>query len=499
MKKLLALFLVIVLMLSFSLGVSAAENSETTYENYYAGDYRFEQEWLDKYADLIFSEYETHRVYGYRELYTNEEEGWTLIEASNLCNLPWEVSFVLDDLLFYPLHDAPPFKTGYAVYEDGEFKDITEIDLDNYSGIKDELVKCEEVTRIDDTYYDDVQKSAFEDYLNNKGYGPSYEGEQWYVYSPSLYKYYSESNETITPDWILGFGMLNMLGPSFCYCVFGDYCVRNNNYLTPYEFGIHIYKPAERKFYTLEEAWEQDFENIEKAFTDYLCPTGFASYIGDADGDGELSILDATEIQLVMANKTEFSKNDTIGAMHCYGEELEYISDMDRDGERTILDATAIQLKIAQLDAPKEYDTTLVYERLGEYVDMPQNAKDVSFETKLSQRSYRYDFEYRDYGAIVKTKEQLDELLPKFDTNIDEEFFEDDFLVASNITVYSAQEVAEITKLSVVGDTLYIAYKIYSNSTVAEPITPPYINLLAVDKDDVAGVKNIEWVNSWLI
>ncbi|MBQ7966253.1 MAG: dockerin type I repeat-containing protein, partial [Ruminococcus sp.] len=58
--------------------------------------------------------------------------------------------------------------------------------------------------------------------------------------------------------------------------------------------------------------------------------------LGDVDGDEEVSIMDATEIQMVLAQiKPEF--------------EDKTIADFDGDGEVSILDATAIQLKLAQI------------------------------------------------------------------------------------------------------------------------------------------------------
>ncbi len=59
--------------------------------------------------------------------------------------------------------------------------------------------------------------------------------------------------------------------------------------------------------------------------------------IGDVDGDGEISILDATEIQMVLAQLKPSFKDISI-------------ADFDSDGEVSILDATAIQLELAKLE-----------------------------------------------------------------------------------------------------------------------------------------------------
>ena len=60
--------------------------------------------------------------------------------------------------------------------------------------------------------------------------------------------------------------------------------------------------------------------------------------LGDADGDGEVTILDATHIQRHLAGISLF--NDL----------QEAVADDDRDGEVTILDATSIQRMLAGLD-----------------------------------------------------------------------------------------------------------------------------------------------------
>lgn len=59
---------------------------------------------------------------------------------------------------------------------------------------------------------------------------------------------------------------------------------------------------------------------------------------GDADKDDDLSVLDATMIQLHLASLKAESKIDL------------RLADFDRDGEISVLDATAIQLKLAGLE-----------------------------------------------------------------------------------------------------------------------------------------------------
>lgn len=61
--------------------------------------------------------------------------------------------------------------------------------------------------------------------------------------------------------------------------------------------------------------------------------------LGDADADGVLSVLDATEIQMVLALLKDW-KNES----------LALAADFDRDGQASVMDATAIQFKLAELE-----------------------------------------------------------------------------------------------------------------------------------------------------
>ncbi|MBQ8057451.1 MAG: dockerin type I repeat-containing protein [Ruminococcus sp.] len=59
--------------------------------------------------------------------------------------------------------------------------------------------------------------------------------------------------------------------------------------------------------------------------------------LGDVDGDGEMSIMDATELQLLIAGIKEWT------------DAAKAVADVDGDGDISILDATEIQLLIAGL------------------------------------------------------------------------------------------------------------------------------------------------------
>lgn len=92
-------------------------------------------------------------------------------------------------------------------------------------------------------------------------------------------------------------------------------------------FTIYGYKNSAAEKYALEN----DFEFIE------LAPPAPDYEFGDIDRDGNLSILDATAIQLYIARLFDFD------------EEQKLIADFTQEGSVDVMDATGIQLKLAGL------------------------------------------------------------------------------------------------------------------------------------------------------
>ncbi len=163
--------------------------------------------------------------------------------------------------------------------------------------------------------------------------------EAGYLYK-EIYEYYSEkpsSPDEATPDYVLVFAAHPYCGPMLNPQRIGEYVVFANNVYSPYSLGYHIYVPAEDKIYTLAQAYEAKIEGIDKAFTDSGIEAGPA---GDADGDGRITVKDATYIQKLIAKLIPVS-----------GDYAEYVfsdkvCDYNQDGKVTISDATCLQ-KIA--------------------------------------------------------------------------------------------------------------------------------------------------------
>ena len=117
-----------------------------------------------------------------------------------------------------------------------------------------------------------------------------------------------------------------------------EYCETTN---LLFESGLSIF--AGRSYYDCQD---DDFYSLEDIATtnpeiiDMIIDKQFTQrvgYIGDVDKDGEISVIDATEIQRHIARLNVLS--------------VEQIADVDRDGGTTVFDATAIQMKLAKIEA----------------------------------------------------------------------------------------------------------------------------------------------------
>ena len=106
----------------------------------------------------------------------------------------------------------------------------------------------------------------------------------------------------------------------------------------PFEFAFGIYDAEQDRYYDLTEIDFDDYDGLYAVWKNLTLTTPYGRiyedspyFDGDADGDGLVSILDATRIQRRLANLC--SKYEIV----------ETSADVDRDGSVTILDATRIQ------------------------------------------------------------------------------------------------------------------------------------------------------------
>lgn len=188
-------------------------------------------------------------------------------------------------------------------------------------------------------FYEDIEEPRYIDRLSwNIGE---------YIYY-NKYDHYGDT-EDATPDYVLAFSGENVCSPAYSAGGFGDkYLLQEYNIYYPYTLGYHIITTEDMKVYTLREAWDAQIEGIEDVFEDF----GLGEKRGDSDGDGEITIKDATLVQKCIAKLEKFTEYEYVSgfAEKGQGEDGMFhdrISDMNRDGEVDIKDATAIQKYIA--------------------------------------------------------------------------------------------------------------------------------------------------------
>lgn len=364
---------------------------------------------------------------------------------------------------------------------------------------------------------DYLYEQQYVDYLIANGMDTDrYYFSAWYTYQ-EVYYYYEENNVTDTPDWVLAFSHTPIFSEAFCYGIFGNYVLASNNIYYPSSFGYRVYIPAENKFYTFEEAWSKGIKGIEHAISDYILPnTKFyydddyfvgAQLIGDADGDGVITIVDATTIQMTLAELLQYNSYDDIRRHEAIGEEeLSFVTDFDRDGDVTIMDATSIQRNLAKLDVDKIEDDNK---------ELPASTS-IDYVTEVNIDSLqRYDrhVEFSDYALgvnvknngiwpvrdekIFRTYAEYAAYFNKTYDKFDEEFFNDKALVYICREFCLPTHTFDVSGLSVDNSTLSIKL----NEFVEHPETVACVTykqsmFVSVDKNALDGVDTISVDNT---
>ncbi len=121
--------------------------------------------------------------------------------------------------------------------------------------------------------------------------------------------------------------------------VIGDRLIITPQLYAPFRFGYALYDVENDEFVPFSETIVDDYPFLPEYMDMYKIGTPF----GDADCDQQLTIMDATKIQRILAQLDDYLRVNN--EIHYY--ELEDICDVNRDGSLDIIDATVIQLKLA--------------------------------------------------------------------------------------------------------------------------------------------------------
>ena len=155
-------------------------------------------------------------------------------------------------------------------------------------------------------------------------------------------EYYHYEGEQI--DWILIRGTLGEGALSkMCYLKFDDFVFTSPSICGPFDMKYAVYDVKEDLFVDLVDGYDELWQY--KGLIDVLRGFERNIFLGDADLNRELTVLDATSIQMDLAGlKPLWDRyTDQRGVSGRF-------SDFDNDGVLSILDATGIQLKLARLD-----------------------------------------------------------------------------------------------------------------------------------------------------
>ena len=144
----------------------------------------------------------------------------------------------------------------------------------------------------------------------------------------------TQYNSDYTPQYEIIRAHGNMGSTAEIWFRLGDSVIYSGMIYRNFEYGYGIYDYAQNKFVDLYELKDtpDKYTNLEENLL--LC--GAAKPVADSDGDGRITVVDATNIQRFLA------KLD-----HDY---INYFQgDMDNDGKLSLVDATMIQKMVAKI------------------------------------------------------------------------------------------------------------------------------------------------------
>ncbi len=192
-----------------------------------------------------------------------------------------------------------------------------------------------------DIAIDFLYKDKFNEYCMNST------GGKLIGYIELYYHYTDLDNLHGEIDWALIRASRQYTQPSFSAVVMGDRVLYTDSIYSPFWYTYGIYDAKKDTFVPIIY---DDILTEYDGLAECLNSLRIGYPLGDADLDNKLSILDATYIQRALAKLCDFKNKDDISGFST--DDQKYISDINRDGKRTILDATAIQFKLAKLDIP---------------------------------------------------------------------------------------------------------------------------------------------------
>ncbi|MBQ8057274.1 MAG: dockerin type I repeat-containing protein [Ruminococcus sp.] len=337
------------------------------------------------------------------------------------------------------------------------------------------------------------ENDSIDNLLKDQLYYKRFIDEYKYItfYHEEYYHHINETDENSDIDWALIRAATDVMvepidPPVPHYCTIGDIVYGTIYYYQPFETGYCVYDVAKDEFLDITNIDIDNYNGLREVF----CTGKYGMLIGDIDADGDVSVIDATEIQLIVAKLSTLERNYRV-------------ADFNRDGSVDVLDATAIQLHLAGLNNEPDINEEMVIHTSSSYDELwnlPYMADDVallSFDMEFDKQQFS-DVVYN-YGvtgecftvAIIKSNEQYNYLFNENAPKYDDEFFENKWLVVALTRGWCHQARAPITDVAIAGDTLYVRANVYVPEGPTSPTEPFWLSIVSVDKTELLYVTDI--------
>ena len=269
------------------------------------------------------------------------------------------------------MRDYRAFKSAY--YESNnrnaveQITAVAEVEITNISRLwpyatmninPDDTAKIEEldiVSAVEEVI--DIQATDDEVYPDNK-YEDIYRSDVldgndgFYGYEYSEQYYHTDDNSET--DWALVKARIFLATDQSESAVIADRVLYTGGIYSKFRFNYGVYDATAGRFFALYDI--RDALDEYPGLYEAIWELNIGRPVGDSDGDSELTILDATHIQRILAGLEEFDEyteiiENFVNAMERPDEKVCPcgFSDTDKDGEVTVLDATRIQRKLAGL------------------------------------------------------------------------------------------------------------------------------------------------------
>ncbi len=268
--------------------------------------------------------------------------------------------------------------------------------------------------------------------------------------------------------------------------------------------GYGVYVKEMDSFIPLRQSYLDQIAELCPGFIEAIEENEIGQQFGDVNNDSKLSVTDATYIQRYLAEIYDFIQ--TYFSVHLDGgRDVISVADYDRDGKTTVLDATAIQRKLAELDEPVVNDEMVITQEeafnYSNLPEMPEDSEELDFELLYTYEDFMkypssyFENYYDDIYAIIKTKEQYDEVLNIYNDEFDEKFFETKWLFVSVRRTSNLRMLAPVTDMRIKDGTLYfVANEYYPDLDVVQPVESFFTSISAVEKSSLKDVTNIQRV-----